>query len=53
MKKKPYVYGQSPNPNNWKEAAEVLAENKPKVKKDKSELMTRLDEIEKMLKERK
>jgi hypothetical protein len=53
MKSTPYVYGQSPAPRNWKEAADALKSiSQPKTKKGPG-LLDRLSAIESLLKEKK
>lgn len=50
MPKKPsYVYGQSPAPTSWGEAAEVLKAINSKPKRKSSGLMERIAAIEKLL----
>jgi hypothetical protein len=54
MPKKPtYVYGKSPNPRNWHEAADVLKGLSRQKKQEKRNLMDKVVEIERMLKEKK
>lgn len=54
MKNKPtWVYGRDPAPNTWHETADIIRSlSKPVKKRKKSELIARLDELEKMIKDR-
>ena len=53
MANKPWRYG-DPAPTNWQECAEIIRGmgKKPTKKNKKSELMSRLDELERMMKEK-
>lgn len=51
-KKEPWVYGKSPDPKNWHEAADALRSLHPKQRKS-SGLADRIDALEKLLKEKK
>ena len=48
----PYIYGKSPNPTNWHEAAEALKNGKQdkQSKRKSSGVMDRLSHIENLLK---
>lgn len=51
----PFIYGQSPNPHNWHLAAQALKDTSaaaPKPKAKSSGLMDRLENIERMLREK-
>lgn len=52
-KKQPYVYGRSPHPRNWHQAAEALESIKPTKKRKSGGLMDRIGAIEKLLKDHK
>ena len=49
----PWVYGQSPNPNNWHETATILKQMAPKKKsKGPSVFMEKMNELEQLVKGR-
>lgn len=49
-----YVYGVTPDPRNWHEAADAIKSSATKSKRKKSSgLLDKLSSIEKLLKERK
>ena len=48
---KTWVYGRDPSPTNWHETADILRKMSKK-KKQKSELVARIGELERMAKDR-
>ncbi len=52
MKATPWTYGHSPNPRNWKEAADAIKSIKQPKQKGTG-LLDRLSAIETLLKEKK